>query len=71
VKVMFPRLKGGSYEKKVCLFVCLSVCLFVCLSVCLSVTGSKEHCREGHELGDEYMVSGVIRYGESESGVSY
>ena len=58
-----PRLKGGSYKIK--------VCLFVCLSVCLSVTGSKEHCRQGHELRDEYMVSGVIRYGESESGVSY
>ena len=65
--VIFPRLKGGSYEIKVCLF----VCLFVCLSVCLSVTGSKEHCREGHELRDESMVSGVIRYGESESGISY
>ena len=45
---LFPRLKGGSYEIKVCLFVCLFVCSldwkegltklkFVCLFVCLSV----------------------------------
>ena len=26
-KKLFPRLKGGSYKIKVCLFVCLSVCL--------------------------------------------
>ena len=58
---LFPRLKGGSYKIK--------VCLFVCLFVCLSVTGSKEHCREGHELRNVLKLSGVIRYGEFESGV--
>ena len=57
--VPFSERKGFTGSKKM-------------LKVCPDVRpGSKEHYRPEQELRDVSMLSGVIRYGESESGVIY
>jgi hypothetical protein len=50
---IFPRLKGGSYEKV--------------LFVCLCVIRSKEHCRPGYKLRELSVVSEVIPHEELRS----